>query len=131
MSTRSYRFVIIGVGNFWLTIVSLYQRIYEVVRRIPPGNVTSYGKIARMVNTGARQVGYAMAAVTPDLEVPWHRVINSKGELSPRKDGKIDNHQRELLVAEGVLFDQHGRIDFDKFGWIEAELPYFEGGFEE
>jgi len=111
--------------------VSLYQRIYSVVRRIPPGNVTSYGRIARMVNTGARQVGYAMAAVTPDLDVPWHRVINSKGELSPRKDGKIDSRQRELLVEEGILFDQLGRVDFERFGWIEAELPFFEGGSEE
>jgi methylated-DNA-protein-cysteine methyltransferase-like protein len=84
-----------------------------------------------MVNTGARQVGYAMAAVTPDLDVPWHRVINSKGELSPRKNGKIDRRQRELLLAEGVLFDKLGRVDFERFGWIEAELPYFEGGIEE
>ena len=79
-----------------------------------------------MINTGPRQVGYAMAAVTEELAVPWHRVINSKGELSLRKDGKADDRQRKLLTEEGVLFDKHGRIDFDQYGWIEAELPFFE-----
>ena len=106
--------------------MTLYQRIYEVVKRIPAGNVSSYGRIARMVNTTARQVGYSMAALTSDMDVPWHRVINSKGELSARKDGKADDRQRVLLLQEGIVFDQHGRVDFDRFGWIEAELPYFE-----
>ena len=79
-----------------------------------------------MVNTTARQVGYAMAAVTEELQVPWHRVINSKGELSPRKGGKVDDRQRQMLLSEGVIFDSKGRIDFDQYGWIEAELPYIE-----
>ncbi len=102
--------------------MTLYQRIYEVVCRIPPGNVASYGRIARMVKTGPRQVGYAMAALTSDQDVPWHRVINSKGELSPRKNGKEDERQRQLLTEEGVLFDAKGRVDFDKYGWLEAEF---------
>ncbi len=106
--------------------MSLYQRIYQVTKRIPPGNVTSYGRIARMVNTTARQVGYAMSALTEDQGVPWHRVINSKGEISARKGGSADNRQRVLLQQEGVIFDKSGRVDFDRFGWIEAELPFFE-----
>ena len=106
--------------------MNLYQRIYNVVKRIPAGNVTSYGRVARIVNTGARQVGYAMAALTNEEDVPWHRVINSKGELSARKDGKADETQRQLLLAEGIIFDKHGRVDFDLYGWIEAELPFFD-----
>lgn len=102
--------------------MTLYQRIYEVVRRIPDGNVASYGRIARMVKTGPRQVGYAMAALTSDQDVPWHRVINSKGELSLRKDGKADDLQRQLLTEEGVIFDSKGRVSFDQYGWIEAEF---------
>jgi len=102
--------------------VTLYQRIYEVVCRIPAGNVASYGRIARMVKTGPRQVGYAMAALTSDQDVPWHRVINSKGELSLRKDGKADDLQRQLLTEEGVIFDAKGRISFDQYGWLEAEF---------
>ncbi len=105
---------------------SLYNRIYKVVRRIPPGQVASYGRIARMVRTGPRQVGYAMAALTSDQDVPWHRVINSRGEISARKDGGSDARQRNLLLAEGVVFDARGRVDFDRFGWIEAELHWLE-----
>jgi len=106
---------------------SLYQRIYRVVRRIPPGQVASYGGIARMVRTGPRQVGYAMAALSAHDNVPWHRVINSRGEISLRKGGQADTEQRRLLQAEGVVFDRRGRVDFDRFGWIEADLFWLEG----
>ncbi len=106
---------------------SLYQRIYHVVRRIPPGQVASYGGIARMVRTGPRQVGYAMAALNAGDNVPWHRVINSRGEISLRKDGRGDSVQRGLLQSEGVVFDRRGRVDFERFGWIEADLFWLEG----
>ena len=102
----------------------LYERIYQTVRQIPPGQVASYGRIARMVKTGARQVGYAMAALEGDRDVPWHRVINSRGEISPRKDGNSDERQRQLLLSEGVIFDARGRVDFDRYGWIEDDFPW-------
>ena len=104
--------------------MSLYERIYEVVRRIPPGNVTSYGKIAKMVSCGARQVGYAMAATPSGEGIPWHRVVNSRGEISIRKEGEADHFQKQMLVAEGVMFDRNDRIDLDRYGWIEADLPF-------
>ena len=100
--------------------VNLYQTIYEVVRRIPRGSVASYGRIARMVNCSARQVGYAMAATPPDEGIPWHRVINSKGEISLRKGGGGDDRQKQKLLAEGVVFDAQGRVNFDRFGWSES-----------
>ena len=102
----------------------LYKRIYRVVQMIPRGQVASYGRIARMVRTGPRQVGYAMAALSDDHDVPWHRVINSRGEISARKEGGADNRQRDLLVAEGVVFDERGRVDFDRFGWIDMDMPW-------
>ena len=104
--------------------MSLYERIYEVVRRIPPGNVTSYGKIAKMVSCGARQVGYAMAATPSGQDIPWLRVVNSRGEISIRKEGEADHFQKQLLIEEGVVFDSNDRIDLDRYGWIEADLPY-------
>lgn len=110
--------------------MSLYTRIYRLVRLIPPGNVSSYGKLAQIVGTGARQVGYAMAAVTTELDVPWHRVVNSRGELSARKGGKADERQRQRLIEEGVIFDARGRIDLDQFSWIEAEIPGYDFGFD-
>lgn len=111
--------------------MGLYQDIYEVIKRIPRGSVASYGRIARMVNCTAREVGYAMAATPPGQGIAWHRVINSKGEISPRKGGGGDDRQREKLLEEGVVFDQQGRVNFDRFGWSESgpsrfqsELPF-------
>jgi len=99
---------------------SLYERIYEVTRRIPSGRVATYGQIARLagIPKGARQVGYAMAALgrgRPRPDVPWHRVVNAKGESS------IGGEQIIRLEAEGVLFDERGRIDLKAFGWDEPE----------
>lgn len=111
--------------------MSLYEDIYDVVRRIPAGTVTSYGRIAKIVNCGARQVGYAMAATPAGQDIPWHRVVNSKGEISARKEGNSDGTQKRLLIAEGVIFDSHGRISFDQHGWIEAELPFWPEEFPE
>ncbi len=75
--------------------MNLYLDIYEVVKCIPPGKVSSYGRIAKVVNCGARQVGYAMAATPSGEEIPWHRVVNSQGEISARKEGNSDHRQRQ------------------------------------
>ncbi len=98
----------------------LYERIYEAVMRIPQGTVSTYGQIAGMagIPRGARQVGYAMAALgrgCPRPEVPWHRVVNAKGESS------IGEEQITRLEAEGVQFDENGRIDLKLFGWDGLE----------
>ena len=91
-----------------------YERIYEVVRRIPKGRVATYGQIAELVGrVGARQVGYALHALK-DHRVPWQRVINHKGEISLRVD---PGHQREKLEAEGVVFNHKGRVDLSRFRW--------------
>lgn len=97
---------------------SLYDHIYAVVRSIPPGRVATYGQIAVIVGRcTARTVGYAMAAVPVGSDVPWHRVINSRGEISARREGDGDRRQRLLLEAEGVYFDALGRVDFHRVGW--------------
>jgi methylated-DNA-protein-cysteine methyltransferase-like protein len=99
-------------------------RVWDVVRRIPAGRVASYGQIARLVPPpegvdaqdyhpfGARWVGTALAQCPHD--VPWQRVINSKGEISLRSGAQ---QQRRLLEAEGVVFDDRGRVDLTRFGW--------------
>ncbi len=105
----------------------LYERIYEMVRRIPPGRVTTYGRIAALVGgCTARMVGYAMAALkrgtAPD--VPWQRVINAKGKVSVHGDGIGNAIQRDILEQEGVVFDTDGRVDFERFGWLGPEEAY-------
>ncbi len=97
---------------------SVYERIYVTVREIPYGKVASYGQIARMVGgCTARMVGYAMASVTPEKEVPWHRVINSQGRISPRARTSGELLQKELLEEEGIQLDAEERIDFGTYGW--------------
>ena len=94
----------------------LYAKIYDVVRRIPPGRVATYGQIAYIVGRPrcARQVGWALAALWEDAiedPVPWQRVVSAKGEV------RMGSEQVSLLTAEGVLLDERGRIDLDAFGW--------------
>ncbi|NPV56006.1 MAG: cysteine methyltransferase [Anaerolineae bacterium] len=96
----------------------IYDHIYRVVRLIPPGKVASYGQVARIVGgCTARMVGYAMAASGPEHQVPWQRVINSQGKISPHGYGYGSAMQRQLLEDEGVTFDAQDRVDFDRFGW--------------
>ena len=92
----------------------LRKRIYAIVRAIPRGAVTRSGAVARRDNFGARQGGYGVASLPAGTDVPWHRVLNSKGEVSI--PGEIGVRQRALLAAEGVTFDARGRVDFDEYG---------------
>ena len=93
----------------------LYDRIYALVREIPQGRVATYGQIAGIVGCTARVAGYAMAACPSD-EVPWQRVINSRGEISPRPGGGA-TRQRALLESEGIRFSASGRVDLAEVRW--------------
>lgn len=100
--------------------MSTWPRFYEVVRRVPEGRVTSYGAVARGAGLPgyARQVGYALAALPDETDVPWQRVVNARGEVSARRGGRSHEHiQRAILETEGVTFDARGRIDMDVHGW--------------
>lgn len=101
-----------------------YEEVWMIVRQIPHGKVATYGQIAKMIPPpngvdieaykafAPRWVGGAMANCPDD--VPWQRVINSKGEISER-DGA--ERQRLLLEEEGIKFDAKNRIDLKAFGW--------------
>jgi methylated-DNA-protein-cysteine methyltransferase-like protein len=96
----------------------LYQRIYALVRLIPPGKVTTYGRVARMVGgCSAQMVGFALAALKEGSDVPWQRVINARGKISPHGYGFGTALQEQLLREEGIEFDLEGRVDFERFGW--------------
>jgi methylated-DNA-protein-cysteine methyltransferase-like protein len=104
---------------------SVYERIYAVVRQIPRGKVSTYGQIAKIVDRcTARMVGYAMAALRGRADIPWQRVINSKGEVSTRSRGDGALRQRKLLEKEGIRFDPRGRVSLRKVRWVGSE-----GGF--
>ena len=98
---------------------SSYARIYAVTRRIPRGRVATYGQVAALAGLPghARQVGYALHAMATEQAVPWHRVINARGEVSRRSDPGDDIPQRVFLEREGVVFDAAGRVDLERFQW--------------
>ncbi len=93
----------------------LFEKIYALARAIPFGKVTTYGQLGAMVGlSDMRHVGDAMNTCPED--VPWQRVINSRGAIS--LGGATGSKQRAMLEAEGVGFDENGRVDFDEVGWI-------------
>ncbi len=102
-----------------MSSLSTYEMIYAIVKRIPRGRVATYGQIAKLGNLSgqARQVGYALNALSPNTRVPWHRVINAKGEISTRNDPKCEHRQRRLLEQEGIVFDERSRVVLVHFGW--------------
>ena len=99
--------------------MSTFDRIYAVVRQIPPGKVATYGQIACMAGNPrwSRVVGYALH-VNPDPEhIPCFRVVNRLGEVSPAFAFGGGNRQRELLQAEGIPFLPDGRVDLSRCCW--------------
>ncbi len=105
-----------------------YERIYEIVRKIPCGQVSTYGQIAELSNLAgkARVVGYALFRVDPQIsDIPWHRVINAKGEISrsPFRNGG-DYLQQSLLEQEGIKFSPEGKIKLGDYLWRPPELLF-------
>ena len=100
-----------------------YEAIYAVVRRIPAARVATYGQVATLAGFDghARQVGYALHHLSSAAGVPWHRVVNARGEISPRTTSDSHELQRDLLLAEGVAFDQAGRVELKDFRWEEGD----------
>jgi methylated-DNA-protein-cysteine methyltransferase-like protein len=100
---------------------SSYERIWTTVRRIPRGRVATYGQVAVVAGLPrrARLVGYALNALPEERSprVPWQRVINAQGRVSPRAWSGSEALQRKLLEREGVHFDARDRVDLDRFGW--------------
>ena len=97
--------------------MNTFEHIYMVVRTVPKGKVASYGQIARLVgNPGlSRVVGYALHA-NPDPEnIPCYRIVNRFGEVSEAFAFGGGNRQREMLEADGVMFDENGRVKKEYF----------------
>jgi methylated-DNA-protein-cysteine methyltransferase-like protein len=98
---------------------SFFDRVYAVVRLIPCGKVATYGQIAGYLGhpRGARTVGWALNALQSGTDVPWQRVINSKGRISLAGTGSGASLQRKLLEKEGVVFGPDGRVDLSIHAW--------------
>lgn len=95
-----------------------YQRVVKLIKSIPYGKVATYGQIAEYAGNrrAAREVAYILHSSSEKENLPWQRVINSKGRIS-MKPGRGYELQKQLLQDEGVIFDEEDRVDFDKFLW--------------
>jgi methylated-DNA-protein-cysteine methyltransferase related protein len=105
--------------------------VWNIVRQIPSGVVSTYGQIASMIPAppgveaedyeryGAVWVGKAMNAVSSkdDNSIPWQRVINSQGGISLPEGTRAAVEQRARLQAEGVTLEKNGRVNLNTFGW--------------
>jgi methylated-DNA-protein-cysteine methyltransferase-like protein len=96
-----------------------FQRIYEIVKMIPYGKVSTYGKIAAMAGNPrwSQIVGYALHSNPDPKTIPCHRVVNRFGEASKAFAFGGINQQIDLLKSEGVKFLEDGRVDMDKYLW--------------
>ena len=119
--------------------MSCYPKIYDVVKQIPHGKVATYGQVAELAGLigKPRVVGYALYRVVTSTDIPWHRVINAKGEISRSslRDGNDDLQQR-LLEAEGIVFVK-GKLDLGRHRWrphfalMDELLPSSDGSATE
>ena len=102
-----------------MTATGTYERIFDVVRRIPRGRVATYGQVAALAGLAghARQVGYALSALPEESGVPWHRVVNAQGRVSPRAEPGAESEQRRLLEGEGVVFNDDDRFELARYRW--------------
>ena len=98
------------------------ERVWAVVSCIPRGRVATYKQIAALAQiegpSGARQVGYALAALPNGTRVPWHRVVNVRGTVSARGGARDwSSAQHDRLALEKVEFDAFGHIDLARYEW--------------
>ena len=111
-------------------MANFYEQVYAVVRRIPWGQVTSYGRIAKMLGrpNAARAVGYAMHALQDSEDqpeyanIPWQRVINSQGRISIVNREHDAHEQAELLRAEGIAVSKDLKVDLNVYLWQGLHL---------
>lgn len=92
--------------------------VVTIIRNIPRGKVITYGMVAARAGKpgGARQVVWILHSCSAKYDLPWHRVVNRNGEISPRPSLHYPL-QRQLLEEEGVEFDERGRIDLEEYLW--------------
>lgn len=99
--------------------MSVFEKIYDVVKQIPKGKVATYGFVAMLAGNPrwARVVGYALHNNPAPMVIPCHRVVNREGKVAEAFVFGGGNAQRDLLEKEGIVFESDGRVDLLKYGW--------------
>jgi methylated-DNA-protein-cysteine methyltransferase-like protein len=97
---------------------SFFQRVIDIIKKIPEGQVITYGQIAKFAGNprGARQVARILHSCSGKENLPWHRVINSKGCIALKHKHGYEL-QKQLLEEEGLILDEIGCIDLKRYLW--------------
>ena len=99
------------------------ELVYAVVKRVPAGRVATYGQIAKLIGfpKHSRYIGFALRQLPAGNRIPWHRIVNSKGEIAARSsrtaDRDCESEQHWRLQDEGIEFDDAGRVSLKKYQW--------------
>lgn len=123
-----FHFLIIKLAYYLINVEStFFNDVYEVVKLIPKGRVTSYGAIAKYLGAAksSRVVGYAMNAAHSIPNIPAQRVVNRNGMLSGKHHFATETRMQELLEKEGVKVKDDKVVDFEKRFWdpaVELEM---------
>ncbi len=98
--------------------LTVRETFWQVLASIPPGRVVSYGRLARLagMGRGARLAGRWLGQLPEDTTLPWHRVLNSQGQLSLAPDSPAGELQYQRLLAEGIIVNNR-RVDIKRYGW--------------
>ena len=98
--------------------MNTFEKIYEIVKSIPKSRVATYGQVALLAGNPrwSRVVGYALHQNPDPTTIPCHRVVNREGKVAPGFVFGGDEVQRQLLEAEGIVFESDNRIDLEKYG---------------
>jgi methylated-DNA-protein-cysteine methyltransferase-like protein len=117
---------------------AFYVLVWQIVQQIPSGCVSTYGQIASMIpppegvlpptytRFGAQWVGQAMRETPEEQSIPWQRVINSQGKVSFPEGSPGAEQQRARLEAEGVIFSESGRVNFNVYGWGGPDATWLQ-----
>ena len=95
-----------------------FDKIYDLVSKVPKGKVTTYGALSKLVGVNPRVVGFALHANRDPKNIPCHRVINSKGMISSGYAFGGPDIQKQMLIKEGVIFSKKDSVDLKKFGFF-------------
>lgn len=104
--------------------VSFFERVYQIVKQIPYGSITTYGAIAKVLGSpqSARMVGWALNASHGDTDIPAHRVVNRQGLLTGKHHFQGKNLMQQLLENEGVVVEDNKIVDMQRYFWDPSSL---------